>query len=218
MTNSTPQLQIGVVTSEMFAENAYLVRLPEAETGLVVDPGLDTSRIIAAVEEAGWTPAAILNTHGHADHIAGNAALKHRWPDAPLLIGQGDADKLTDPERNLSAGYGAPLTSPPADRTVVDGEQLELAGLKLTVRDAPGHCAGHVVFIWEGEPTVVLGGDVLFAGGIGRTDFFDGSLEQLERSIRDVLYTLPDDTIVLPGHGPPTTTGHEKRFNPFVAG
>jgi hydroxyacylglutathione hydrolase len=161
--------------------------------------------------------AAILNTHGHADHIAGNEAVKQRYPDAPLIIGHLDADKLTDPIGNLSAGFGMPMVSPPADRTVREGDVLDLGGIKWTVRETPGHCRGHVVFIaLDLDPIVVLGGDVLFAGGIGRTDFPDGNAEALGRSIVEKLYVLPDSTVVLPGHGPATTIGREKRTNPFV--
>ncbi len=133
------------------------------------------------------------------------------------MIGRRDAPKLTDPELNLSAGFGLELISPPADVLVDEGETYCAAGFDLEVREIPGHSIGHVVFIWRGQtPAVVFGGDVLFAGSIGRTDFPDGSFEQLAEGIHRHLFTLPDDTQVLPGHGPPTTTGREKRSNPFV--
>jgi glyoxylase-like metal-dependent hydrolase (beta-lactamase superfamily II) len=184
---------------------------------VIVDPGLEPDPIIELLERQGWTPAAILNTHGHADHIAGNAAMKERWPAAPLLIGQGDASKLTDPVGNLSAGFGVPLVSPPADRTVREGEVLDLAGIRWTVLDTPGHSSGHVVFVAkELSPMIVLGGDVLFAGNVGRSDFPDSDPEALVASIREKLFTLPDETMVLPGHGPMTTVGRERRTNPFV--
>ena len=143
--------------------------------------------------------------------------MKDEYPTAPLVIGEGDEPKLTDPQQNLSAGYGMELISPGADQTVKHGERIEFAGIELEVRDTPGHSAGHVVFVTEAEESlVVLGGDVLFAGSIGRTDFPDSSYDDLERSIRDQLYTLPDNTVILPGHGPPTEVGHEKAHNPFV--
>ncbi|HEX6960383.1 MAG TPA: MBL fold metallo-hydrolase, partial [Lacipirellula sp.] len=161
---------IRVVTSTLFEENAYLVALPGASECIVVDPGLDPELIIDAVEAEGWTPAAIFNTHGHADHIAGNAVMKERWPATPLLIGAGDASKLTDPVANLSAGFGLPLVSPAADRTVQEGDALDFAGIRWAVLDAPGHSSGHVVFVAKQfTPVIVLGGDVLFAGSIGRT-------------------------------------------------
>ena len=211
------QLQLKVIVSEMFAENAYIAWLSGRSDCLVVDPGLDVQRILEELDQQQLVPAAILNTHGHADHIAGNQAMKRRWPDCPLIIGREDADKLTDPMQNLSGQFGFGLVSPPADQVVQEGDTLELAGFELEVLEAPGHSRGHVVFLWRGgDPVYVFGGDVLFQGSIGRSDFPDGDFGQLENSIRTKLYTLPDSTIVLPGHGDPTTVGEEKRSNPFV--
>jgi len=212
-----PRATILSIVSAIFEENAYLAYLEGRSDTLVVDPGLEPEKIVAALQERGLTPAAILCTHGHADHIAGNAALKERWPECPLVIGAGDADKLSDPVGNLSAGFDFHLLSPPADRTVSEGELLDYAGFKLEVRDTPGHSSGHVVFVAnELRPIQVFGGDVLFAGSVGRTDFPDGSFAELKQAIHEKLFPLPDDTIILPGHGPPTTVGDEKRANPFV--
>ena len=133
------------------------------------------------------------------------------------MIGVGDAPKLVDPELNLSAAFGIPIVSPGADRTVAHGDTFAAAGLELDVLTAPGHSVGHVVFLCrQTEPWYVFGGDVLFRGSIGRTDFFDGSMDALRHAIHTHLFTLPDTTLVLPGHGPATTIGHEKRTNPFV--
>ena len=205
------------IPSVPFDENSYVAWLEGRKDAVVVDPGLEPDKIFEVLDEQGLALAAILCTHGHSDHIAGNAAMKDRWPDCPLVIGSGDAGKLTDPNANLSAPFGIPMTSPPADRTVEHGEVIEYAGIKLEVRFTPGHSAGHVVFVMVDEnPVQVFGGDVLFADSIGRTDFPDGSFAELKASIDNHLFTLEDNTIVLPGHGPPTTVGQEKRTNPFV--
>ncbi|MEO8496922.1 MAG: MBL fold metallo-hydrolase [Planctomycetota bacterium] len=211
------RLHLAVVVSPLFEENAYIAYLEGRSDCLIFDPGLDAEAIIDKLDELHLEPAAILNTHGHADHIAGNGAIKRRWPAAPLVIGAKDASKLTSPIENLSRGYGIDLISPAADRLVKEGELYSGAGIDLEVYETPGHSVGHVVFIWKaGSPWVVFGGDVLFQGSIGRTDFPDGSFEQLADAIRNKLYILPDDTLVLPGHGPTTTIGFEKQYNPFV--
>ena len=210
---------VRVVTSSLFEENAYLVSLAKDGDCIVVDPGLDADQIVEALQAAGLNPLAILNTHGHGDHIAGNELLKQTWPKAPLIIGAGDAWKLTDPEGNLSAGFGMPMVSPPADQTVSEGDVLEFAGIRWTVLETPGHSRGHVVFVAkELSPMIVLGGDVLFAGSVGRSDLADGDHETLLDSIRTKLFPLPDNAVVLPGHGPPTTIGRERRTNPFLRG
>jgi hydroxyacylglutathione hydrolase len=212
-----PNLQLATILSQPFEQNTYVARLKDRNDCLVVDPGLEPDKIIRYLDQQKLVPAAILNTHGHSDHVAGNAAMKKRWPDCPLVIGVDDAAKLTDPWLNLSASFGLPLVSPAADVTVKDDDAYEAAGFQLQVRAMPGHTAGHVVYLWEGaEPPLVFVGDVIFAGSIGRTDFPDGNLRQLVLGIRSKLFTLPDETILLPGHGPATTVGEEKQSNPFV--
>lgn len=200
-----------------FQENAYVAQLAGQEDCLVIDPGLEPGKILAHLDERGLKPAAILNTHGHGDHIGGNAALKQRWPDCPLVIGHLEAPKLTDADLNLSNEFGLGITSPPADVTVKDGDTYSAAGFDLQVREIPGHSSGHVVYLWlDHDPAIVFVGDVIFAGSIGRTDFPDGSFDQLSNGIHQKLFTLPDETILLSGHGPETTVGREKRTNPFV--
>lgn len=212
---ATPQVR--TIVSEQFEENCYIIWLSGRSEAVVFDPGLSPELILACLKEEKLTVAAILNTHGHADHIAGNGTLKHFFPAAPLVIGANEAHMLTDADANLSAPFGMPITSPPADRMVREGEQIEYAGLTFEVREIPGHSPGHVVFILRGEPVRVFGGDVLFQGGIGRFDFPGGSERKLLSGIRDKLFSLPDDTVVYPGHGPTTTVGRERTSNPFLA-
>jgi len=212
-----PKIQLAAVVSVAFQENAYIAQLEGREDCLVIDPGLEPGKILAYLDERGLEPAAILNTHGHSDHIGGNAALKRRWPDCPLVIGHIEAPKLTDANLNLSAEFGLPITSPPADVTVKEGDTYSAAGFDLQVREIPGHSSGHVVYLWmDHDPAIVFVGDVIFAGSIGRTDFPDGNYQQLADGIHQKLFTLPDETILLSGHGPETTVGREKRGNPFV--
>jgi hydroxyacylglutathione hydrolase len=210
--------QVRTLTSMPFEENSYVVWLGGQRECVVIDPGLQPDLILDFLRDEGLTPRAILNTHGHADHIAGNAALKDAFPAAPLIIGANETRMLADPNANLSAAFGLDLTSPPADRTVREGDVVEAAGLRLEVRDVPGHSPGHVVFVHRGPPCLVFGGDVLFRGSIGRFDFpgSDGLL--LLEGIRDKLFTLPPDTVVYPGHGPVTTVGHEMATNPYLSG
>jgi glyoxylase-like metal-dependent hydrolase (beta-lactamase superfamily II) len=210
-------LQLATVVSLPFEQNSYVASLSGRNDCLVIDPGLEPEKILKHLADRQLTPGAILITHGHSDHIGGNAALKERWPGCPLVIGTGDAAKLIDPWQNLSAAFGESIVSPAADVTLNDGDLYQAAGFDLQVRTIPGHSAGHVAYLWEGQiPAIVWVGDIIFAGSIGRTDFPDGDLRQLVLGIRSKLFALPDDTILLPGHGPATTVGEEKRHNPFV--
>jgi glyoxylase-like metal-dependent hydrolase (beta-lactamase superfamily II) len=149
------------------------------------------------------------------DHIAGLLALRARFPGTPIWIHRAEEAWLTDPVLNLSDGYGVPVTAPTADRLLAHGETLNLAGQDWTVRHTPGHSPGGIS-LWQEEAGVALVGDTLFAGSIGRHDFPGSDFATLSRSIREQLYTLPDRTKVLPGHGPTTTIAREKLSNPFV--
>lgn len=210
-------VRVARIESRPFGQNTYVLCRPEHAACLVVDPGFEPAAIIGWIESMHLRPEAIVVTHGHSDHIAGNTALRSHWAELPIVIGANDAAKLTDPVANLSAPFGMALVSPPADRLVVDGESLIVAGFTLRCRAIPGHSSGHVVFVLEDcVPPVVFGGDVLFREGVGRTDFPDGDFALLAAGIRRHLYSLPDESLVLPGHGDLTTVGHERRHNPFV--
>lgn len=212
-------VEIRTFESAPFAQNAYVLWVAGRTDAVVVDPGFEPDLILDFLSAEGRSLAAILHTHGHVDHMAGTGAMKQAFPDAPIVIGEGDAAMLTDADLNLSGPFGLPIASPPADRTVKEGDVLSYAGIELDVLAIPGHSQGHVVFLVRGtKPLMVLGGDVLFREGIGRYDFPGGSFDQLAAGIRSKLYTLPPDSVVYPGHGPVTTVGHERANNPFVPG
>jgi len=200
-----------------FAENTYVVWRSGRRDALVIDPGLEPESIMDFLEREQLRPDALLNTHGHGDHIGGNALLKQAFPDAPLIIGANEQHMLTDANANLSAPFGMPIVSPPADRLVQEGDSIEAAGIRLEVLDVPGHSPGHVVFVVRENPLVVFGGDVLFREGIGRYDLPGGDGQLLLNGIRGKLFALPDNTVVYPGHGPVTTIGHEKSSNPYLS-
>ena len=210
-------LEITRFINSDFEENLYVVRLRGAEECVVIDPGLEPEEAIDFIRKNKLTPKAILVTHGHYDHIGGLAAFKALWPNAPILIGEKDRDKLTDPMGNLSGHFGFPATAPRADRSLQDGERFEAAGLTFQTELIPGHSVGHVVYRHAAEDgEVVFVGDVIFQGSVGRTDFPDGCTSDLISGIKERLLTLPDRTLFYPGHGPATTPEVEKRTNPWI--
>jgi len=201
---------------------ANCVLLGDADAGelVVIDPGAEGRKIAERVRASGLLPRMILHTHGHIDHAGGTAELARKL-DAGLPIGL-HRDEI-ELYRNLpmqAQMFGLEVEAPPEPNLWLEqGQKLAVGGLELEVRHTPGHSPGSVCFVVSGadEPLVVVG-DVLFAGSIGRTDLMGGSFPVLERSIHSQLYTLPDDTRVICGHGPDTTIGREKATNPFVSG
>jgi hydroxyacylglutathione hydrolase len=167
------------------------------------------------VRQADLRPEKLILTHAHLDHIAGVDAVSRAFPGVELLIHEAEREWLTDPDLNLSGGYGFPITCRPADRLLRDGDELTIGDETWQVMHTPGHSPGGIT-LYNAQRSVAFAGDTLFAGSIGRSDFPGSDFETLAHSIRTRLYTLPDATRILPGHGPETSVGREKRSNPFV--
>jgi hydroxyacylglutathione hydrolase len=208
-----------------FQTNCWLAATGPGSEALVVDPGQDALPGIAELcARHRLKPVAALLTHGHLDHL---------WTVAPLAGAHGipafvhpaDRHLLTDPlagfDPEARAAFGWLRLQEPDDvRELADGQVIELAGLKVTVDHTPGHTRGHVTFrvpAEAAEPPRLLAGDLVFAGSIGRTDLPGGSMREMLASLATRFLTLPDDTVVLPGHGPETTVGRERASNPFLA-
>lgn len=194
--------------------NCYLVSCEETREALVVDPGGDAQRILRAVKDGGLAVRLIVDTHAHFDHVAGNQAI-HQATGAPIAIHRLDAQDLTQPVSLFGLSFGGPA-SPPADRLLEDGEEIAVGQERLQVLLTPGHTPGGIS-LYDASAPLVLSGDALFCQGIGRTDLPGGDFQVLMASIRTRLLTMPDETIVYPGHGPATTIGEERASNPFVA-
>jgi hydroxyacylglutathione hydrolase len=202
-----------------FEARCVLLADDDARRAAIVDPGFEVGAVVATVRQAGLLVDSIVLTHAHLDHACGVADVKDAWPDARILLHAEDLPLYQrQPAQAEMFGFAAPRLVA-HDGLLADGDTLAVGASTWTVRHCPGHSPGHIVLIGEadGSPVAVVG-DVLFAGSIGRTDLWGGSYERLARSIREVLYALPDATRVVPGHGPETTIGEERRSNPFVPG
>lgn len=205
-------LQVEQIPVGPLMTNCYIVWDEESGKGAIIDPGEDAEKILMRVRNHEIEVDKILATHCHFDHIGAVAPLK-REIDAEFITHRDDLFFVEDCS-NAARKWGFRIEQPPnPDRFFDEGDEIMIGSLKLEVLHTPGHSPGGVSFLHD---SIVIVGDCLFQGSIGRTDFRMGSFEILERTIKEKLYTLPDDTKVYTGHGPSTTIGEEKRYNPFV--
>lgn len=191
--------------------NCYVVGDKELGKAYIIDPA--TADVLESLEKHNLEPAAILLTHGHADHIGGVQEIINQYP-VPVYIHDGDREYLTNADLNLSSNYGQNLTVTGDICSVKEGDTFDLGNIHLSVYETPGHTPGGVCYYMDGA--LVFVGDTLFRGSIGRTDFDGGDYDTLINAIKDKLYTLPEETVAYPGHGPETQIGYEKQYNPFV--
>jgi len=195
-----------------FLTNTFLLLDDEGRRGFLVDPTLEIEDLAEEFDRRGLELQAVVNTHCHLDHSYGNRFFCERF-GAPLWAHHDDLPLLQNMAKQAVMFGFDPVTSPEPDRFLEEGETIALGGDRLTVLHTPGHSPGGICLATDG---LVVVGDTLFAGSIGRTDLWGGSFPTLRDSIREKIFTLPDTTRVLPGHGPETTVGAERRGNPFV--
>ncbi len=191
--------------------NCYLVGCPETMDGLIIDPGAEGKRIINRVMDLKLKIKYIFNTHGHIDHAGANREVKSAF-GAPLLVHGADAHLYRSPQAGRALFTNSDKVSSP-DYLIKGKERLQVGTLTVLVLETPGHTPGSITLDLSG---ILFSGDTLFAGSIGRTDLPGGSYRQIIESIKNKLLIYPDKTEVYPGHGPPSTIGDERRFNPFL--
>lgn len=195
------------------AVNCFVIGCEQSHEGVIVDPGGNAAQIINVVQKLGLKIHTVINTHGHFDHVGGNGALLAAF-GAKLLIHRADAEMLGR-SAEVARKYGLQGdNSPEADAFLVDDMEIFFGSCRMKVLHTPGHTLGGCC-LYLADAGKVITGDTLFADSIGRTDLPGGSHEQLLASIRTKLFTLPDEVIAYPGHGPETTIGHEKKHNPY---
>jgi hydroxyacylglutathione hydrolase len=205
-----------MLTVGPFQENCYIIGDEDSGTGAVIDPGEEAARIAMAVEQTRLEIGSIIVTHAHIDHVGAVAALADEYACPVLMHAEAEPMLNQLPTQALMMGLRFGKV-PTVDRYIDDEEVLEVGDLRLRSLYTPGHAPGHLAFYLEDEG-LVLSGDALFAGSVGRVDLPGGSMEVLMRSIEERLLTLPDETIVYSGHGPRTTIGDERVSNPFLQG
>jgi hydroxyacylglutathione hydrolase len=208
-------VKVRTFTGGAFGENGYLVVCESTGASVVIDPGADAPRIVATIEAEKIDVRAILLTHSHIDHVEGVADVRRVRPEAPIWL-HPEALGMYQAMPHQAASFGLDLADPPAPTDeFVPGQSFDFGDRSFQVRFTPGHAPGHVT-LFEAEVGVAFVGDVVFHGSIGRTDLPGGDLKTLMKSIRREILTLPDDTVLYSGHGPPTTVATERVGNPFL--
>lgn len=208
-------LKVLLVPVTPFEQNCSILICEETSKAAIVDPGGDLSRILDALSKAEVTPEKILLTHGHIDHCAGAPALSKEL-NVPIE-GPHEAERFwleQLPMQSQRFGFPEAQAFEP-NRWLVDGDQVTVGNVKLDVKHCPGHTPGHVVF-YSADDSLAVVGDVLFAGSIGRTDFPRGNHADLIRAIKEKLFPLGDEIVFIPGHGPTSSFGQERKTNPYV--
>ncbi len=203
------------LTIGMLATNCYIVAAGKGAPAVVIDPAGEVKSIVSRLRRAELECVGVLCTHGHVDHVAGAGPLSDAV-GAPVYIHAADAGSLASPRTRLMGLAGGVMATRPREvRYLVDGDSVEVGDVSLAVLHTPGHTPGGVSFY---TPGYLFCGDLIFQGSIGRTDLRGGSLQGLLQAVKDKVWDLPGDTLILPGHGPETTLGEEKRHNPFLRG
>jgi hydroxyacylglutathione hydrolase len=205
-----------MLTVGPFQENCYIVGDETTGEGALVDPGDEAARIAIAVEQTNLEISQILITHAHVDHVGAVAALVEEYACPVLMHAEAEPMLRQLPSQAMMMGLRFGKV-PNVDRHIEDGEVIPVGSLELASLYTPGHAPGHLAFYVQSEG-IVFSGDALFAGSVGRVDLPGGSMEVLMKSIEERLLTLPDETKVYSGHGPQTTIGNEKAYNPFLQG
>lgn len=202
-------LVLGIVRT-----NCYIVYTEETKKAVIIDPAADSRRITEEISALGVTPEAVLLTHGHFDHMLAADSLRNGY-HIPVCILKEDAELLKAPDLNCSEQFLHMSYGISADEELADGQPLSFLDGALTVIATPGHTEGSCCYYAAGED-ILFSGDTLFQRSVGRTDLPTGRASQISASIREKLFVLPDNTLVLSGHGDQTTIGEEKQFNPYV--
>jgi glyoxylase-like metal-dependent hydrolase (beta-lactamase superfamily II) len=195
-----------------YETNTYLVWDEKSKEGILIDPAAPNGDLRDAIVELGVIVTRIINTHGHGDHIGGNAFFAKEF-DCPICIHEKDAAMLGDPTLNLSAFMDINLRTPPAKILLKDGDKFMLGEYDLTILHTPGHTKGGICI--HSHP-LLFTGDTIFLTDVGRTDLPGGDTNELISSIKERILTLHEETMIFPGHGPSTTVGYERQANPYV--